>query len=47
MTKEEMLKMLKENALNVKKAEDTIENINAKEVDGVNKAEGNQGMDSE
>ena len=47
MTKEEMLKMLKENALNVKKAEDTIENINAKEVDGVNKAEGIQGLDSE
>ena len=39
MTKEEMLKMLKENALNVKKAENTIETINAKEVDGVNKAE--------
>lgn len=47
MTKEEMLKMLKENALNVKKAEDTIENINTKEVDGVNKAEGIQGLDSE
>ena len=47
MTKEEMLKMLKENALNVKKAEDTIENINAKEVDGVDKAEGIQGLDSE
>lgn len=47
MTKEEMLKMLKENALNVKKAEDTIENIDAKEVDCVDKAEGIQGLDSE
>ena len=47
MTKEEMLKMLKENALNVKKAEDTIENIDAKEVDGVDKGEGIQGLDSE
>lgn len=47
MTKEEMLKMLKENALNVKKAEDTIENISVKEVDGVDKAEGIEGLDSE
>lgn len=39
--------MLKENALNVKKAEDTIQNIDAKEVDGVDKAEGVQGLDSE
>lgn len=47
MTKEEMLKMLKENALNVKKAEDTIENIKTKEVDGVDKGEGIEGLDSQ
>ena len=47
MTKEEMLKMLKENALNVKKAEDTIENIENKPVDGVDKAEGVAGLDSQ
>lgn len=47
MTKEEMLKMLKENALNVKKAEDTIENIDVKKVDGVDKADGIEGLNSE
>jgi hypothetical protein len=48
MTKEEMLKALKEsNALNVKKAEDTLQNIEAKEVKEAPKAEGITGLDSE
>lgn len=47
MTKEEMLKMLKENALNVKNADDTIENIKTKVVTDVQKAEGVTGLDSE
>lgn len=48
MTKEEMLKLLKEsNALNVKKAEDTIQNIDAKQKQTVEKAEGVNGLDSE
>lgn len=41
MTKEEMLKLLKEsNALNVKKAEDTIQNIDVKPVEDSKAAEG-------
>lgn len=41
MTKDEMLKLLKEsNALNVKKAEDTVQNIDAKEVKDSKAAEG-------
>ena len=48
MTKEEMLKALKEsNALNVKKAEDTLQNIETKEVKEAPKAEGITGLDSE
>lgn len=49
MTKEEMLAALKEAAvLNVKKAEDTVDNIDAKEVKTpVEKADGVKGLDSE
>ena len=48
MTKDEIIKALKENALNVKKAEDTLENIkDVKEVDGAKVGEGINGLDSE
>lgn len=49
MTKDEMIKALKEaNALNVKNANDTLQNIETKEVSApVAKAEGLTGLDSE
>lgn len=49
MTKEEMIKALKEsNALNVKNANDTLQNIETKEVKApISKAEGLTGLDSE
>lgn len=48
MTKEELLVALKENAENVKKAEDTLANIEAKEIDApIEKAEGLTGLESE
>jgi hypothetical protein len=46
MKKEDFLKLLRE-ANEVKKAEDTIANIDSKEVDGVNVAPGVKGLDSE
>lgn len=53
MTKEEMIAALKasklqeSNATNVKKAEDTLQNIEAKEVKEAPKADGIKGLDSE
>ena len=48
MKKEEMIKILREsNALNVKKAEDTIQNIDSKEVKDAKVAQGITGLDSE
>lgn len=48
MTKEELLKALRESAENVKKAEDTVANIETKVVDApVAKADGVEGLDSE
>jgi len=48
MTKEELLVALKENAENVKKAEDTVANIETKEVKApIEKADGVTGLDSE
>ena len=45
MTKEEFLRLLNESE--VKKAEDTLSNIETKEVDGVSPADGIKGLDSE
>ena len=48
MTKEEMLKRLQEsNAVNVKKAEDTLQNIETKEVKDAKVAQGITGLNSE
>lgn len=48
MTKDELIKRLNEsNALNVKKAEDTIQNIDGKEVSDAKVAQGITGLDSE
>ena len=48
MTKEEMLKRLQEsNAVNVKKAEDTLQNIETKEVKDAKVAQGISGLNSE
>lgn len=48
MKKADLIKMLKEsNALNVKNANDTLQNIETKEVHSVNKAEGITGLNSE
>lgn len=48
MTKDEMIKALKEsNALNVKNADDTLQNIKTKEVEKVGLASGLKGLDSE
>lgn len=48
MTKDEIIKALKENALNVNKAEDTLQNIkDVKEVDGAKVGEGINGLKSE
>lgn len=48
MNKQEMLRVLREaNALNVKKAEDTLQNVDAKEVTNAKKADGINGLTSE
>ena len=53
MTKEEMIAALKasklqeSNAVNVKDAEDTLQNIETKEVQDAKKADGITGLDSE